>query len=231
MSHQLSIRMALLGAVAICGCSTGTPDFSSLNPFSALSAKQTPDPAQQSLSFNGQPKKLTPSLDWFRRSATTNLATTPPNQQSMLAQQAQAMARQQAAMASYPRMQQAAPQGFGAAYPPASQQITSQRGPFANPSTVATTTPPVGMPYGSAKGYAAPTNGAPQYGVMPQTTPAQQFAPAQNAAVASYGSPSQPSPQYAPPAYATAPAQYSTASQHNAPQYTQPSSFQGGSLR
>jgi hypothetical protein len=256
MSLQQSIRLALLGVIAICGCSTGTPNLSSMsfNPFSGLSANWTAKEKPASpyaLSTKSQPKKP-PTLDWFRRGGTKDTSVAQPslNPQAMFAQQS--IARQQTSLPAFPQIQQAAQQGFAPAYPPP-RQTMPQQGPFVNSGNVASTVAPSygAGTYAAAQGYMPPQNTAQQYPQMPPTAPVQYAVPAQNAAVAAHGAPAQTSQypsvpgyaaapaqyapaQYAPAQYAPAqysPAQYSTASQQNAPQYTQPNGHQGSSLR
>ncbi len=240
MSLQLSIRIALLSVIAICGCSTGTPNISSMsfNPFSGLSAtwKGEKKPTSQfAFSTSSEPKKP-PTLDWFRRGGTKASSGVQPslNAQAMFAQQA--LAGSQASPPAFAQMQQPAQQGFAPAYQPATtQQYTAAQGPFVNSGSFAATAPPTYQTgaYGAAQGYAPPTNMTAQpYGQMPQSPPAQYTPQTQNAAVATYGAPAQNTPQYpSVPGYNAAPAQYSTASQQNAPQYSQPTGFQGSSLR
>ena len=230
-SLQPIIRLALLSVIALCGCSTGTPDFSSMsfNPFSGLTANWTTKDqpsAQYGLAMQTQPKKRMPSLDWFRRggSKASNFPQASPNQQAMFP--SQALAQQQTAPPVFPQ------QGFSAAYQQGmAPQSAPQQGPFVNPAAMAANTTAAPQ-YGVAQGHVPPTQVGPQYGVMPQASPVQHSIPAQNTAVASYGQqPNAPQQYQSTPAYPGAHTQYSTASQSNAPQYTQPAGFSGSSLR
>ena len=239
MSFQQSIRLALLSAIAFCGCSTGTSNIPvlSMNPFGSTAKKP---PTQYSLSLNGQPKQRTSPLDWFRRSGskTPSFAQAASSSQSML--NSQSIASHQATLPVYSQSTNTAAHALA---PAPAMQSAAVRSPFVNPENVAAASAPpsnVNAQYGAFGQYVPPAHAPTQHAVTaPYTTPVQYPVPTQYPVAASHGVPTQPTQQYtsAPfpstsaPAHSSVPAQYSTASQYNAPQYTQPTGFSGSTFR